>query len=56
MNLVLPVLLLIIIGAGIALFYFYPVTILFIGSFTAYTIYYICQMWFNQLLNMKGTN
>ncbi|MGM7724807.1 YesL family protein [Metabacillus sp. Hm71] len=56
MNPVLTVLLLIIVGAGIALFYFYPVTILFIGSFTAYTIYYLCQMWFNQLLNMKGTN
>lgn len=49
MNPVLTVLLLIIVGAGTALFYFYPVTILFTGSFTAYAMYYLCQMWFNQL-------
>jgi uncharacterized membrane protein YesL len=56
MNPVLTILLLIIVGAGTTLFYYYPVTILFSGSFAAYVIYYICQMWFNQVLNMKGTN
>ncbi|PGY15938.1 hypothetical protein COE25_01285 [Bacillus sp. AFS031507] len=56
MNPVLTILLLIIVGAGTSLFYFYPVTIFIIGSFSAYAVYYLCQIWFNQLLIMKGTN
>ncbi|PFN98551.1 hypothetical protein COJ85_20945 [Bacillus sp. AFS076308] len=56
MNPVLTILLLSIVGAGTALFYFYPATIFIIGSFSAYAVYYLCQIWFNQLLNMKGTN
>ena len=56
MNPVLTILLLIIVGAGTALFYFYPATIFIIGSLAAYAVYYLCQLWFNQLLNMKGTN
>jgi len=56
MNPVLTILLLIIVGAGTALFYFYPVTIFIIGSFIAYAVYYLCQIWFNQLLNIKEGN
>lgn len=56
MNPVLTILLLIILGVCTTLFYFYPVTILFIGSFAAYAVYYLCQMWFNQLLKIKGMN
>ncbi|MBT2697439.1 DUF624 domain-containing protein [Bacillus sp. ISL-40] len=56
MNPVLTILLLIIVGAGTAIFYFYPATIFIIGSLAAYAVYYLCQLWFNQLLNMKGTN
>ncbi|MBT2734639.1 YesL family protein [Bacillus sp. ISL-7] len=56
MNPVLTILLLIIVGAGTALFYFYPAVIFIIGSYTAYAVYYLCQLWFNQLLYMKGTN
>jgi uncharacterized membrane protein YesL len=55
MNPVLTILLLIIAAAATALFYFYPATIFIIGSFAAYAVYYLCQLWFNQLLNMKGT-
>jgi hypothetical protein len=47
---------LIIVGAGTSLFYFYPATIFIIGSLAAYAVYYLCQLWFNQLLYMKGTN
>lgn len=56
MNPVLTILLLIIVGTGTALFYFYPVTIFIIGSITACAVYYLSQIWFNQLLNMKDTN
>lgn len=56
MNPVLTILLLIIVTAATALFYLYPATIFIIGSFEAYAVYYLCQLWFNQLLNMKGTN
>jgi uncharacterized membrane protein YesL len=56
MNPVLTIILLIIVGAGTTLFYYYPVTLLFSGSFAAYAIYYLCQMWFNQVQNLKGTN
>ncbi|NHC40527.1 DUF624 domain-containing protein [Bacillus sp. MM2020_1] len=56
MNPVLTILLLIIVGAGTALFYFYPATIFIIGSLAVYAVYYLCQLWFNQLLYMKGTN
>nr|WP_263326317.1 DUF624 domain-containing protein [Neobacillus sp. Marseille-Q6967] len=56
MNPILTILLLIIVAAATALFYFYPATIFIIGSFAAYAVYYLCQLWFNQLLNMKGTN
>lgn len=55
MNPVLTLLLLIIVVAATALFYFYPATIFIIGSVAAYAVYYLCQLWFNQLLNMKGT-
>ncbi|MFX0561190.1 YesL family protein [Tepidibacillus infernus] len=56
MNPVLTVLLLIIVGAGVTLLYIYPVSILIIGSLVASTVYYLCQIWFNQLLNMKEMN
>ncbi|GBF10722.1 YesL family protein [Tepidibacillus sp. HK-1] len=56
MNPVLTVLLLIIVGAGVTLLYIYPVSILIIGSLIASTVYYLCQIWFNQLLNMKEMN
>lgn len=56
MNPVLTILLLIIVGAGTALFYFYPATIFIIASYVAYAVYYLCQIWFNQLLHMKETN
>lgn len=56
MNPVLTILLLSIVGAGTALFYFYPATIFIIGSLATYAVYYLCHIWFNQLLNMKETN
>ncbi|WP_223589385.1 YesL family protein [Neobacillus bataviensis] len=56
MNPVLTILLLIIVGSSTALFYFYPATIFIIGSYAAYAVYYLCQIWFNQLLTLKGTN
>lgn len=56
MNPVLTILLLVIVGVCFTLIYFYPVTILFIGSFTAYAVYYLCQIWFNQILDLKKSN
>lgn len=56
MNPVLTILLLVIVGVCFTLIYLYPITILFLGSFTAYAVYYLCQIWFNQVLDLKKSN
>jgi uncharacterized membrane protein YesL len=56
MNPVLTILLLVIVGVCFTLIYHYPITILFLGSFTAYAVYYLCQIWFNQVLDLKKSN
>jgi uncharacterized membrane protein YesL len=53
MNPVLTLLLLVIVGAGVALLYMYPASIFIIGSLLASAVYYLCQIWFNQVQNMK---
>jgi uncharacterized membrane protein YesL len=52
MNPVRTVLLMLIVGLGITILYFYPVTIFIICSFIAYAVYYHCHMFFNKLSNL----
>ncbi|MEW9052121.1 MAG: DUF624 domain-containing protein [Neobacillus sp.] len=53
MNPVLTILLLLILGACIAIIQLYPAAIFLIGSPSAYIIYHLCQRWFNQVVEMR---
>jgi uncharacterized membrane protein YesL len=53
MNPILTILLLLIVAIGVALIYTYPAMIFIVGSPLAYMIYYMSQMFFNQVVMKK---
>jgi uncharacterized membrane protein YesL len=53
MNPILTIILLLIVAIGVAIIYMYPVMIFIVGSPLAYMIYYMSQMFFNQVVMKK---
>lgn len=56
MNPLLTVFLLVIVAIGVAILYTYPASMFIVGSPVAYIIYYLCQIFFNQVMTKKELN
>jgi uncharacterized membrane protein YesL len=53
MNPILTIILLLIVAIGVAIIYMYPAMIFIVGSPLAYMIYYMSQVFFNQVVMKK---